>query len=246
MVQSIERAMKIVNILISDNRKSSWTLSEISEKAELPQSSVHRLINTLRNHGLVSQSPVTKQYKIGNTWMEIGFWLHEHLDFRDVARPIMERLAQEVQESVYFSMPNGESAIIIDRVDSPLSVRIIDNLGERIPLNLGAANKSMLAFMKEEKAQHIIDQLVASDPEKSKLLTELNKIKQNGYAISYGEKTQGTTSIAAPVLSFDHRVVGSIYINLLSDKNTKARCSTLVEKVTQAAKEVSDQSGKAP
>ncbi|HET7579134.1 MAG TPA: IclR family transcriptional regulator [Bacillales bacterium] len=245
MVQSIERAMKIIHTLISDNRKTSWTLSEISEKAGLPQSSVHRLINTLKKHGLISQSPVTKQYKIGHTWMEVGFWLHEHLDFREVARPIMERLAEEVQESVYFSVPNGDFATIIDRVDSPLSVRIIDNLGERIPLTIGAANKSMLAFMKPEKAQQIIDGLMATNSEKSILLSQLEKIRREGCAISYGEKTEGTFSIAAPVFSFDHQVVGSVYINLLADKKTKNRAS-LAEKVMNAAKEISDQTGKAP
>ncbi|HEX7065598.1 MAG TPA: IclR family transcriptional regulator [Bacillales bacterium] len=246
MVQSIERAMEIINILISDNRKSSWSLSEISDKVGLPLSSVHRLVTALMKQGLVMQIPETKRYKIGYTWMEIGFWLHEHLDFRETARPIMERLAQEVEESVYYSIPDNHYATIIDRVDSPVSVRIIDNLGERIPMHIGAANKSMLAFMKPEKATQIISHWLPTEAEQKQLRQQLDEIKETGYAVSYGEKTKRTTSIAAPVYGFDHKVVGSVYINLLADQATKDRFPFMTEKVLQAAEEISRQTGKAP
>lgn len=246
MVQSIERAMEIIHILISDDRKSSWSLSEISDKVGLPLSSVHRLVTALMRQGLVVQVPETKRYKIGYTWMEIGFWLHEHLDFREAARPIMERLAQEVEESVYYSMPDGDYAMIIDRVDSPLSVRIIDNLGEKIPMHIGAANKSMLAFMKQEKAEGIIKHWLSSESDQKQIERQLSDIKEKGYAVSYGEKTKRTISIAAPVFGFDQEVVGSVYINSLADQSTDDRFSFMSDKVMLAAQEISRQTGKAP
>ncbi|MFC7395018.1 IclR family transcriptional regulator [Scopulibacillus cellulosilyticus] len=246
MVQSIDRAMQIINILISDDSKNSWAISEIANETGLPLGSVHRIISTLMKHGLVSQIPETKRYKVGYTWMEIGLRSLENIDFREATRPIMEQLALEVKESVYFSIPNGNFAIIIDRVDSPSSVRIIDNLGERIPLHIGAANKSMLAYMDDKKANRIINQLIDSEDDRLTLLQMLREIRTNGFAVSYSEKTEGTASIAAPVIGFNNKIIGSLYINLLSHQIPDDRLSFLIEKVKNAANEASMRIGKTP
>lgn len=246
MVQSIERAMKIVNTLRSNSRKRLWSLSEIAAAVHLPLSSVHRLVSSLMKYGLVSQDQETKRYQMGYTWMEIGFWLHDHLDFREMARPIMEQLAEDVQESVYFSIPHGDVAIIIERIDSPSNVKIIDHLGERIPLNVGAANKSMLAFMKEDKRERLARQWFQSDSEINNFEKQLDSIRLHGYSVSSDEKTKGTTSIAAPVFGMNGQLFGSIYINMLTDERTSGKMSEWARKVTEAAEQVSIHTGKAP
>jgi len=244
MVQSIDRAMQIINTLTSNDGKNSWAISDIAKEINLPVGSVHRIISTLLKHGLVAQIAETKRYTVGHKWMEIGLRSLENIDFRKATRPIMEQLAQDVKESVYFSIPNGNDAIIIERVDSPSSVRIIDNLGERIPLHIGAANKSMLAFMDEEIKESISHELIESEKERLELLRQLNEIKINGYAVSYSEKTEGTASIAAPVIGFNNNVIGSLYINLLGSDIPDERFSFLVEKVANAANEASLRIGK--
>ncbi|MGC4377226.1 IclR family transcriptional regulator [Fictibacillus sp. Mic-4] len=246
MVQSIDRAMQIIHILTSDDHKPNWSISEIAEQAELPLSTVHRLLRSLTNYGLVAQVPETKQYKIGLTWMEIGLKLLENMDFRSVARPVMEKLAQEVQESIYLNMLSGINSIIIERVDSPLKVRMTDNLGERIPMNIGAANKTMLAFMNPIDAKRIMDKLLISETKKKELAEQLSEVQKKGYAVSYGEKTEGTASIAAPIIGFDQKVMGAISIGVLSYSITDERLSFLIDKVIEAAEEISLQVGKTP
>ena len=118
-------------------------------------------------HGLVTQITETKQYKIEPMWMEIGLRQLEKVDYRSVAREVMKRLASEVEESVYLNIPNGTHSIIIERIDSPLKIRVIDNLGEQIPLSIGA-NKTMLANMKTNEMEHIVEYLLPSLPNKSK------------------------------------------------------------------------------
>ena len=88
----------------------------------------------------------------------------------------MKRLVAEVEESVYLNIPNGTHSIIIERIDSPLKIRVIDNLGEQIPLSIGAANKTMLANMKTNEMEHIVEYLLPSLPEQKQIL--LNQIKQ--------------------------------------------------------------------
>ncbi|HET7627220.1 MAG TPA: IclR family transcriptional regulator [Bacillales bacterium] len=246
MVQSIDRAMDIIQVLISEDNRRTWSISEIADIVGLPASSVHRLLGSLVKHGLVEKAPETKRYQIGYTWMEIGYWLHERLDFRQTARPFMEQLAADTRETVYLSVPTGDSAVIVERIDSPDRVRIIDNIGERIPMHIGAANKSMLAFMEEMKRTQIIESLQQITKIQGKeLMEQLSQIKNRGYAVSFGEKTPGTASIAAPVINRRQDVVGAVYINFVRDETANARFDEWTTKVREAARLVSASVGKA-
>ena len=77
MVQSIDRAISIIKLLNSTNEKEYWAISDIADGTHLPVSTVHRLLNSLMEHGLVTQITETKQYKIdtnvdGNRVASIG------------------------------------------------------------------------------------------------------------------------------------------------------------------------------
>lgn len=243
MVQSIDRAMSIISVLVSDDSKAHWSISEIADHTSLPLSTVHRLISTMMQHGLIMQVPETKQYKLGYTWMEIGLGLVDKIDTRAVARSVMEKLAAEVQETVYLSFPHGTSSIVLERVESPTSVRIIDNLGERIPLHIGAPNKTILANMDPADAKDMVEELIVEPEAQQELLKRLPAIKQNGYAVSYGEKTEGTASIAVPIIGYNHQVVGALSIGVPSYRINEDRLAFLIEKAKQAASDIQHRIG---
>ncbi|WP_141432588.1 IclR family transcriptional regulator [Bacillus sp. 03113] len=240
MVQSIDRAVSIIELLASNNDREWWSISEISERLHLPVSTSHRLLNTLIRHGLVFQNPETKQYKLGYLWIEIGLRQLEKLDFRSVAREVMKRLALQVEESIYLNIPDGTDALIIERVDSPTNVRIIDKLGLRIPLHIGAANKTILANMNSKEMDIIVNKLIPDSSDKyNSLIEQLFQIKRQGYAVSYSERTEGTLSVAAPILDFNHKVVGALSIGVLNYRVKEERLLYLIDRVKEAANEIS-------
>lgn len=244
MVQSIDRAMSIISLLAS-NTDSEWmSISDISKRLQLPVSTVHRLLNSLISHSLVFQNPETKLYKIGCLWMEIGLRELEKLDYRSVVREVMKRLSLEVEESVYFSIPDGTHAIIMERIDSPVKVRIIDKLGERIPLHIGAANKTILASMEIKEMELIVKKLMPVSKDSYHLCEQLFQIRKQGYAVSYSEKTEGTLSVAAPILDFNNKVIGALSIGVLQYRVKEERLSFLIESVKKAANEVSSSIGR--
>ncbi|KZE49359.1 ABC transporter permease [Brevibacillus parabrevis] len=246
MVQSIDRAMSIILVLTSDESKTHWSISEIAEKTSLPISTVHRLISSLMKYGLIQQIPETKQYKLGITWMEIGLRILDKIDMRAVARTVMEQLAADVRESVYLNIPDGYDAIVLERVESSMTVRSIDNLGERIPLHIGAANKTILANMEPREAERTVMALIPDPRQQREFLKQLPAIRENGYAVSYGEKTEGTASIAAPIIGYNQRVVGALSIGVPTYRITEELLATLIDRATQSAKEISKRIGATP
>lgn len=243
MVQSIDRAMKIIHVLISDENTPDWSISDLAAATALPISTLHRIMSTLISHGLVAQEPVTKHYRAGNRWMEIGLRLLDKIDFRPVARSVMERLALEVEESIFLSIPDGNDSIPIEKVDSPLKIRIAENLGERIPLTIGAPSKTILAHSKQPEVERVVRLLVPAHQQQS-FIKQLVEVKKAGYAISFGEKTEGTIAIAAPVIGYGNNLVAALSINAPSFRVPEERLSSLIEKVLAAAAEISLKIGK--
>lgn len=246
MIQSIERAMKIIYTLASDEKQGAWSITEISECTKLPLSTVYRLLDTLSNFDLVAQEPHTKQFKLGYTWMELGLKLFGNLDFRETARPTLEKLAQEVEETVYFNIPKGNESIIIDRIDSPRNVKIMDMIGERIPLHIGGPNKTILANMPKGKAENILQELLKTDEERAALQSQLQLTRDNGYAVSYGEKTEGTIAVGSPVIGFNQEVIGAVSVEFFEFNLTEDHMSFIIEKVKNAAHTISIKLGFQP
>lgn len=242
MIQSIDRAMLIIEAM-SDSKKGKWLVAELAEKTGLPISTVYRLLQSLEAHDLVTQHQHTKHYELGYKWVEIGLKKYEKLDVRQVAKPILEALAREVEETVYLNAPKDEASIIIDRIDSPRNVRIIDSIGERIPMHIGAANKSMLAYTPLRETEALLQQLIQDDEERTALLQQLRGIKRKGFAISRGEKTKGTLAVGAPIIDFEGKVLAAISIEALETQTTEDQLNLFIDKVTAAADQISSAMG---
>ncbi|SIT74071.1 IclR family transcriptional regulator [Edaphobacillus lindanitolerans] len=244
MIQSIDRAMGIIDAMASDPERPKWLAAEIADATELPISTVYRLLQSLEAHSLVSQDVQTKQYELGFKWVEVGLRKYEKLDVRVVARPVMEELAADVRETVYLNTPNDDVSIIVDRIDSPRSVRIIDAIGERIPMHIGAANKVMLANMPRETAARLLDRRVKDTAERTELESQLRLIRRKDFAISRGEKTPGTLAVAAPVFDFEGRVLAAISVEAIESQVTDDQVDRFIEKVVEAAERISGEMGR--
>lgn len=235
--------MQIIQILNSDDSKTGWPISELSERVGLPLSTTHRLISSLMNHDLVAQEPETKRYKVGPKWMEIGVRQLEQLDLRTAARPVMERIAAEVKETVFLSIPNGLFSMGIDKVESPMKLRVVENLGERISMHIGAPNKAMLANMDPREAEGILIKLIGDKEKRDRLIRSLPEIKRAGYCVSYAEMTEGTAAISSAIVGFGQKVVGALGIGVMSYQLTEERVAFLGRQVASGASEISNKMG---
>ncbi|WP_285399087.1 IclR family transcriptional regulator [Lysinibacillus sp. fls2-241-R2A-57] len=238
-MQLLERAMTIAKVLASEASENSLSISELSAKCNLPLSTLHRILKAMIKEGMIEQDDQTKQYRLGTIWMEIGLQVYDTMDYISKIRPELERLAREVEESVYLSKPAGLDTIIIERIDSAANpIRIYDQLGIRIPMHIGAANKAILAAMPISQAMEIIEQLIPQE-EIAELEAQLNQIRLQGFAISHGEKTAGTSSIAVSILNGFNEIVGAVSIGFVSFNVSEEHINTLTAHLVETGKRVS-------
>jgi IclR family KDG regulon transcriptional repressor len=242
-MQSIDRAMTVAGVLATHTAENGVTISDLSKQCELPLSTMHRLLKAMIKQGMVEQDERTKLYQLGMIWLEYGLQVYDSMDSLSNIRPEMEQLMHEVNESIYLNKPAGLESVIIERIDSENnSIRIYDQLGLRIPMHIGAANKAMLANMPSSKSASILKRLLPIEQLATVEIT-LKKIKKQGYATSHGERTEGTSSVAVAVMDGFGEVVGAVSIGFVSFNLTDSRMNFLIEKVMDTGKRISEKLG---
>ena len=232
-MQTIDRAMQVIKVLSKNDTRMWISITDLSKECNLPVSTLHRLLQSMKQHGLIQQDPDLKLYSMGNTWLEYGLKMYDTFDFVGLIRPEMEKLMHEVEESVYFSKPIGLESLVVERIDCLNNpIRINDQLGIRIPLNIGAANKVLLANMPNSESVKVINSLVPSD-ERDSFTKLLSKVRRQGYGESHGEQTPGTSSVAAPIFDHANELLGAISIGYVNFNITEERQNCLIEKVIE-------------
>ncbi|MFJ7667816.1 IclR family transcriptional regulator [Lysinibacillus sp. NPDC097195] len=242
-MQLLERAMTIAKVLASQATEGSLSISELSTKCDLPLSTLHRILKAMIAQGMIEQDEQTKHYRLGTIWMELGLQVYDTMDYISKIRPELERLAREVEESVYLSKPAGLDTIIIERIDSAANpIRIYDQLGIRIPMHIGAANKALLASIPTVQAKEIMNQLVPVE-EMADLEAQLEQIRAQGYAISHGERTAGTSSVAVAIFNGFGDIIGAVSIGFVSFNVSDEHINFLTQQLVETGKRVSTKLG---
>jgi len=131
--------------------------------------------------------------------------------------------------------------VLIARVESEHPLSYVLPVGERLPLYLGGAGKTILAEMAPEEIERVLpasaDITLASGKSvtTAELLAQLDKIRSDGHAVSVSERNYGIASISAPVRAADGTLAAAIGITGPADALTDAQIAHLIPEIRRAA-----------
>ncbi|EIJ82029.1 transcriptional regulator, IclR family protein [Bacillus methanolicus PB1] len=245
MSEVIRKTITLLTAIKPNEEKEEWSATEISRKLNIPVQTVHRLLSSLEEYGFVFKDKETKKFRLGLTLMQLGFSIRDNLIVRNNALPIMEKLVNQTRESVYLTVPEGSDGIFVDCINAPLLLKVSELIGLRAPLCVGASNKVILAYMNRSKKQQIIQDLIGKGKIKDikKLEEDLKFIKEWGGAISFGEITERTVSVAAPIFSWEDKVIASISVIGPDTRFTENQIRDFISLTQRAAEEISEELG---
>lgn len=236
MVKVLGKAFLVLNVMADPNAVDrSWSLSSLSQTTGIPLSSLHRILSTFVRYRFVQRDPSTGHYRLGLRFLEMGFLVWERIELGRVARPWMDRLAQRTEDTVYLTLRDESDGVYIDKVDSRLYLRIAEPIGLRRPLWQGASRRAILAFLPEHEQQPIVSQAASAGIDEKWLRTELSKVRQQGYAVSVGETTVGTTGVAAPLIDYRGCAIAAISNAGPNERFPDSRLPEVIAAVTEAA-----------
>lgn len=199
-VQSIDRAIEILECF--NENEIELSLADICNKVKIPKPTVLRIVSTLASHGYLLQND-EQQYKLGLKFMYLASLVKGSIHIRNIALPMMKQLADETGETVDLNVLDKHERICLEKVESVHQLRNIIQIGERNTLMRGASGKALLAFQDENYIKNTFDYYGISDSDFiDRFLKELEQVKEQGYAISYGERVPEAFAISSPI--FDH------------------------------------------
>jgi DNA-binding IclR family transcriptional regulator len=166
------------------------------------------------------------------------------------AKPILEKLVQECNETSYVAIFKEGFVVYLDVVETDLTVRVVSRVGSRLPVHCTASGKVHLAHMSEEEIDGILPtkELKAYTPttytDREKLKKDLKQIAEQGFAIDNEEMDAGVRCVAAPIRDYTRRIVGALSLSGPSMRFTDERMEKeLIPLVKQAADELSTRLG---
>ena len=209
IILSVAKAMELLQLL--NQAAKPMPLTELVQKSGYPKSTVFGLLATMRAYDVVTQTADGK-YALGLRLFEFGCQVERSWDISIVARPYMELLAQQANASVMLSICEGTSVITLDQVEARDKLRIVSDVGARLPIYCTSQGKGFLASRPPQESECLLRRLSLAPftpytvTDVQELVQELDACRANGYAIENGEYKIGLRSISAPVYTVEGEV----------------------------------------
>lgn len=211
-VKSTKRSFEILEILIETG---SGRVTEIANSLDIPKSTVHDHLSTLRSIGVVSKDGDT--YRTSPRILRFGEQTRAEMEIYEVAKPELQKLARRADEHASLMVEENGEGIYLYTAEGGDTVRKLAHDGTATKLHLTAPGKAILANRSTEFVETVVEThgLQGATPnsttEIDQLTTELEQIRADGYAIDREEAIEGFQGVATPIVSEDgERVHGAI------------------------------------
>ena len=243
-MQTIDRAIRILkSFSIEENELS---LADLHRKLALSKSSLQRILNTLVMNGLLDKDEKKKTYQLGIELFFLGQLVEKNNNLLSVCKPFMEKLRDEVGESVQLNIIHQKERKCIGYIPSNHELMTIAYVGQTSPLYAGASAKLLMANLPQDQLTEILNDLemekITDDTidNLEDLKRELENIRLNGYSLSYGERVQGAFGLCAPIKNRFNEVIAGISITIPTVRMDKEKIDLYIEQVKRAARLISE------
>ena len=243
MIQSVDRAVRILKAL--GEHPGRLGVSDLSKRLGLAKGTVHGLLRTLQDHGLVEQHADSDKYQLGPELLQLGNSYLDLNELRSRGLAWSELLATRVGEAVRVGVPHGEGILVVHHVFRPDTSLQILEVGSLLPMHATALGKAVLAYLDEE----FVSELVAEGLPRltghthvspAAVRRELAAIRERGYAVEREEAVLGEGGVAAPIFDRTTLPIGAVGVAGPRERLLRKGNETVVaQSVIEAARGIS-------
>jgi IclR family KDG regulon transcriptional repressor len=216
-IRSVAHAFKVLDYLESCGDEAGVT--EVGKALGVHKSTASRLLATMESRGYVSRNDVTGKYSLGMRIVELAKTKLDQLDLRTHARPFLEELVRETEETAHLAIMEQGTIVYIDKVDTPHTLIMRSKIGYRISAHCTALGKAILATLSDAKTDVILQNEgmprftpnTITDP--LALKEHLRRVKSQGFAIDDEEHEEGIRCAAAAIRDHTGSVAGAISVS---------------------------------
>jgi IclR family KDG regulon transcriptional repressor len=247
-IKSLKKCFQILGLF---SRHSNLDADEISQFTTIPKSSLYRYLKTLSQESILEYDPKNKKYRVGSFLLRLKTAASKQDGLLDIAKPFMNKLVQEKNETVFLTAVKGDEAVCIERIECKNSFRFIINRGDSFPLYASATGRILMAYLPDEDQQRIIAKGLQQITPNTitnpvKLKEVLTQVKEQGVSFSDQELNPGGRAVSVPIFDSEGKVVAGLSIAAPIYRFNKLKGKEYKEAILGYAREISMRMGYHP
>lgn len=243
-IEALGRGLQILEAF--SEQSPGLSLTEITSTVGLDKSMVFRSVYTLEKLGYLERDPETKRYQPGLKVLRLGFAVLNNLEMTQIAQPYLKALSAECGETTNMTIRDGKEIVYVVRNKTQQIISVNLQLGSRLPVYCTSMGKAQLIDLSRDELRDLLGEgpypvmgpntITTLDA----LVTELDKVHQQGYAINDEEMAVGLRSVAAPVRGATRQLVAAINISVPSARVSRQELEmVLAPMVVDTARRIS-------
>lgn len=242
-VRSVAKALEVL-LLLRDHETIG--VSETSRKLGIARSTAHRLLSMLEYYEFAQRDPKSRGYRSGPALVSLGLTAVMQMDIRRRARPHMQQLADEVEETVTLIGLDGADVRFLDCVESPRTIRVAARTGLLRPAHCTSAGKAILARLHPDDVQTLYphERLRAlterSITSRRELLSVLEEVRQVGYATNIGESDADLAAVGVAIPDIPGAPMAGLGIAAPEARLAPAQIARIADAAQRAARAIAD------
>lgn len=243
-IKSINKALDVLEFLSTNDGEIG--IVEISKQLNMGLSTVHRILATLKSRNYIIQNPKTAKYRLGIKLFELGCEVQSTKNLIKMVRPYLRELSRITNETANLAILEDKEVIYLDTIESSETLRTEIRQGTRTPAHCTALGKCLLAFLTDSDFEQLYrrdEQITSLTPQSisswSELKRELNKVKEQGYALDLEEYKIGIHCVGVPIFNGKREAIAAISITGPASRFTGEKMEEAKNQLLIVVKEIS-------
>ncbi len=242
LVKSLVKGIAVIEAFDENNR--SLTLSDVAKRTGISRASARRFLHTLTFMGYATQTGT--HFSLTAKVLNLGFSYLSSQGLSEIAKPFMQSLSDDTQESCSLAVLSDADIIYTARIPTKRIMTISPNIGSRLPAYISSMGRVLLAGLPVEQLESILDgaSLQQYTPrtivDKDELLAAIEEVRGQQWAMIDQELELGLRTISAPIVDWDGKVIAAVNLATPSSAVTKqALLKEFLPKLQLCCKQIS-------
>ncbi len=238
-VSSLARGLEILRAFSRTGKR--MTLSEVAAETGITRAATRRFLLTLVREGYAATDG--KYFDLTPQVLELGYSVLSRIGTWDLAKPFLERLSQDIEESVSTAVLDGTDVVYVSCVQYHRMISVGVAVGIRLPAYCTATGRVLLAEKPLEEQNELIKS-ISFDKRTPRSVTSANafrkilqKTREEGYALVDQELEVGLLSIAIPIRTLSGNTIGAANVGI---PTVRATPEHMIETVLPKLRETCD------
>ena len=240
--QTLFRGLDLLDVVADSG---TIGLPALAARLGLTRSTTHRLATALVERRLLSQAP-REGYSLGSKLLELGYLAGQQMDLPRVARPHLERLWEELEDTVHLGVMDDDRAHYLDKLTGRRRINISSRVGDRQPIRSTGLGKALVLDETEERWRELYRKegpATANGPSEEQWIEWMRGYAKRGVAFDLEENEDRIRCVAAPIRGPGGQIVAAISVSGAAQYMDDDRMTALTDDVRQCANAISVELG---